>query len=42
MVVMIWMPSNTPTMIKMTPRTIKVTPLPMADRTAGPANYPSA
>lgn len=42
MVVMIWMPSNTPTMIKMTPRMIKVTPLPMADRTAGPANYPSA
>ena len=42
MVVMMLILSNTPTMIKMTPRTINVTPLPMADRMAGPANYPNA
>jgi hypothetical protein len=29
-------------MIKMTPRTIKETPLSMADQAVGPANYPSA
>lgn len=42
MVVMMLILSNTPTMIRMTPRMINVTPLPMTDRTAGPANYPSA